>query len=145
MIQEPVHAPLEAGQLVEQVGFDRLHREQRHQTHQRAHLQLLDVAIRKVQDVVEELVFIIPERYSHAADVVQRFRDIQEVFKELAGEILVDGVFSSELEGDGKHVQAIHAHPSRPICLAEVATGRFRTDMRVELENDGPVTLVIDV
>jgi D-tyrosyl-tRNA(Tyr) deacylase len=28
---------------------------------------------------------------------------------------------------------------------AEVATGRFRTDMRVELENDGPVTLVIDV
>jgi D-tyrosyl-tRNA(Tyr) deacylase len=28
---------------------------------------------------------------------------------------------------------------------AEVATGRFRTDMRVELENDGPVTLVLDV
>jgi D-tyrosyl-tRNA(Tyr) deacylase len=28
---------------------------------------------------------------------------------------------------------------------AEVATGRFRTDMRVELENDGPVTVIIDV
>jgi D-tyrosyl-tRNA(Tyr) deacylase len=28
---------------------------------------------------------------------------------------------------------------------AEVATGRFRTEMLVELENDGPVTLVIDV
>jgi D-tyrosyl-tRNA(Tyr) deacylase len=28
---------------------------------------------------------------------------------------------------------------------ADVATGRFRTDMRVELVNDGPVTLVIDV
>jgi D-tyrosyl-tRNA(Tyr) deacylase len=28
---------------------------------------------------------------------------------------------------------------------AEVATGRFRTEMRVELENDGPVTLVLDV
>jgi D-tyrosyl-tRNA(Tyr) deacylase len=26
-----------------------------------------------------------------------------------------------------------------------VATGRFRTDMRVSLVNDGPVTLVIDV
>jgi D-tyrosyl-tRNA(Tyr) deacylase len=26
-----------------------------------------------------------------------------------------------------------------------VATGRFRTDMRVELVNDGPVTLMIDV
>jgi D-tyrosyl-tRNA(Tyr) deacylase len=28
---------------------------------------------------------------------------------------------------------------------AEVATGRFGADMRVELVNDGPVTLVIDL
>jgi D-tyrosyl-tRNA(Tyr) deacylase len=28
---------------------------------------------------------------------------------------------------------------------AVVATGRFRTDMQVELVNDGPVTLIIDV
>jgi D-tyrosyl-tRNA(Tyr) deacylase len=28
---------------------------------------------------------------------------------------------------------------------ATVATGRFRTDMRVELVNDGPVTLMLDV
>lgn len=28
---------------------------------------------------------------------------------------------------------------------AEVATGRFRTDMQVELVNDGPVTLLIEV
>jgi len=28
---------------------------------------------------------------------------------------------------------------------ANVATGRFRTDMRVTLVNDGPVTLVLDV
>ena len=28
---------------------------------------------------------------------------------------------------------------------ATVETGRFRTDMRVELVNDGPVTLMLDV
>lgn len=28
---------------------------------------------------------------------------------------------------------------------AKVATGRFRTDMRVELVNDGPVTVMLDV
>ena len=28
---------------------------------------------------------------------------------------------------------------------ASVATGRFRADMQVELVNDGPVTLVLDV
>ena len=28
---------------------------------------------------------------------------------------------------------------------AEVATGRFRTHMHVSLENDGPVTLIVDV
>ena len=62
MVKEPLHTAFEAGQLVEQVGFDRLHREQGHQTDQRAHLQLLDVAVRKVQDVIEELVFIVPKR-----------------------------------------------------------------------------------
>ena len=30
-------------------------------------------------------------------------------------------------------------------CGAEVATGRFRTDMRVQLVNDGPVTLLLEV
>ena len=28
---------------------------------------------------------------------------------------------------------------------ASVATGRFRADMQVDLVNDGPVTLVLDV
>jgi D-tyrosyl-tRNA(Tyr) deacylase len=28
---------------------------------------------------------------------------------------------------------------------ATVATGRFRTDMRVSMVNDGPVTLVVEV
>lgn len=30
-------------------------------------------------------------------------------------------------------------------CGASVETGRFRTDMRVELVNDGPVTLLVEV
>ena len=30
-------------------------------------------------------------------------------------------------------------------CGAVVATGRFRTDMRVEIVNDGPVTIMLEV
>jgi D-aminoacyl-tRNA deacylase len=28
---------------------------------------------------------------------------------------------------------------------AEVATGRFRSDMRVRLENDGPFTVLLEI
>jgi len=33
----------------------------------------------------------------------------------------------------------------RAAGVVEVATGRFRTDMAVELVNDGPVTLLLEV
>lgn len=33
----------------------------------------------------------------------------------------------------------------RALGVAQVSTGRFRTDMQVELINDGPVTLMIEV
>jgi D-tyrosyl-tRNA(Tyr) deacylase len=32
----------------------------------------------------------------------------------------------------------------RAAGIAEVATGRFRADMAVELVNDGPVTILLD-
>ena len=45
-----------------------------------------------------------------------------------------------------------HAEPLVERCVerlrelgAAVATGRFRTEMRVELVNDGPVTLLVEV
>ena len=104
-------------------SVDRLDRQQRHQPDQRAHLQLLDVAVRKVQHVVEELVLLVPQRNAHAADVVERLGDIQEVLEELGRHVLVGRIFARQLQGDRQHVQAIHAHPGGAVGLVEMAAG----------------------
>lgn len=78
---------------------------------------------------------------------------------ELGAEILVVSQFT--LYGDTRRgrrpswiaaARPEHAEPLVDRVVAElealgarVATGRFRADMQVELVNDGPVTLVIDV
>jgi D-aminoacyl-tRNA deacylase len=78
---------------------------------------------------------------------------------EAGGEVLVVSQFT--LYGDaakGRRPSWIaaarpeHAEPLVDAVVARllelgatVATGRFRTDMRVELENDGPVTVILDV
>ncbi len=75
------------------------------------------------------------------------------------GAVLVVSQFT--LYGDARKgnrpsfMQAARPEHAEPLCDAVVAaidaqgipveTGRFRTDMKVELLNDGPVTIVIDL
>jgi D-tyrosyl-tRNA(Tyr) deacylase len=78
---------------------------------------------------------------------------------EVGGEVLVVSQFT--LYGDTRKgrrpswVQAAGPEHAEPLCDlvcdelralgATVATGRFRADMAVELVNDGPVTLLLEV
>ncbi len=78
---------------------------------------------------------------------------------DIGGSILVVSQFT--LYGDARKgnrpsfMQAARPEHAEPLCDAVVAaidaqgipveTGRFRTDMKVELLNDGPVTIVIDL
>ena len=79
---------------------------------------------------------------------------------DIGGEVLVVSQFT--LYGDtrkGRRPAFVDAAPpevAEPLCdrvvdqlvaagVAKVETGRFRTDMAVELINDGPVTLMIEV
>jgi D-tyrosyl-tRNA(Tyr) deacylase len=75
------------------------------------------------------------------------------------GEVLIVSQFT--LYGDARkgrrpsYVAAARPEQAEPLIVrvverlrelgATVATGRFRADMAVELVNDGPVTLIIDV
>jgi len=77
----------------------------------------------------------------------------------VGGEVLVVSQFT--LYGDTRKgrrpswVQAAAPEQAEPLCElvadelralgATVATGRFRADMGVELRNDGPVTLLLEV
>ena len=79
-----------------------------------------------MQDVVEESVFFVPQLDLLVADVVHGPADVDEVFEELAGDVLVRTIFSGQFQCNRKHVEAIHAHPTRRIRLFDVTAGRQR-------------------
>ena len=60
MLHEPLEPAAERAVALERVGLERLHREQRDQPDQRADPQRHPLVVRRVQDVVEEAVFLVP-------------------------------------------------------------------------------------
>src|SRR2546429_5012353 len=57
------------------------------------------------------------------ADVVHGVRDVNEVLEEFARDVFVGHVFFREFQGDGQHIQAIHAHPTGAVGLLEMPAG----------------------
>src|SRR5687767_9871582 len=55
--------------------------------------------------------------------MIHRVRDIEEMLKELAGDVLVNRIVQRELEGDAEHVEAIHRHPTGSVGLLEASAG----------------------
>src|SRR6266403_3242998 len=77
-----------------------------------------------MQYVVEKLVLFIPEPDTVAilaADMAHRFRDVQEVLKELGCNVLIHPVVWCELERDAHQVQRIHSHPTGAVGLVDVS------------------------
>src|ERR1700693_2621805 len=52
--------------------------------------------------------------------------NVDEMLKEFAGDVFVSAIFLGKFEGDGQHVEAIHAHPAGAIGLLEMAAGGER-------------------
>ena len=79
--------------------FEGLDRQKRHQTHQRSNLQGNQAAIRQMQGVVEEAVFLIPK--AQAATVVTGHGpgNAQEVLEEFAGRILINRIVLGQFQG----------------------------------------------
>ena len=126
VVDEPFEPALEAGKPVEQLRLERFDGKERNQADHRPDLQRAALAVRQVQDVVEEAVLVVPQRQAVAAAVVHRVGDVEEVLPELAGDVLVGRVVLRELHGDGEQVERIHRHPARAVRLLEVTAGRQR-------------------
>src|SRR5579859_3454888 len=121
VLKEPLQASTKVGHTLEQVRLDGLHREQRDKPHQGSDAQSSSLSAWQVQDVVEELVCIIPQRKVFATDIVHGGGDVQEMLEELVGDLLICAVVAPELQRHDQHVQAIHTHPGSCIRLFEVA------------------------
>ncbi len=72
-------------------------------------------AIRKLQHVVEEPVFLIPQSHAIVAAVAHRVRDVNEMLPEFAGDVFIAGsslASSSAMASMFKQYMAIQLVPS---------------------------------
>src|SRR5580658_5573626 len=97
------------------------------QPYHRADLQAHDIAIRKVQQVVEESVLRVPHFIMVRAHTVHRIGDPYEVLKEPEGDFLIHVVVIGQNQRDLQHALAVEGHPCSAVCLIEVSAGRQRS------------------
>ena len=103
--------------MLEQLRFDGFDRKQGDQADQGADSQAARLAARQTQDVIKELVLVLPQSEALATDVVHGARDVQEVLEKLVRDLFIRVVFARQLECDDQHVEGVHAHPRSTIGL----------------------------
>ena len=86
---EPLHTTFEARKCVDDRRVQRFYREQRNQADHRANLEWKRLALLGMQHVIVEAVLCVLQRDAFAAEVVDGFTDINEMFKELARYIFI--------------------------------------------------------
>src|SRR5438094_562463 len=59
--------------------------------------------------------------------MVHRVGDVEKVFPEFAGDVLIRRILARQLQGDGEEVESIHGHPARAIRLLDVSASRQRS------------------
>src|SRR4029077_2227517 len=102
-------------------------RKKRNQTHQRTYLEVVAIAVGQVQNVVIETVVIVPEFDASGTAVVHSVRNVDKVFEELAGDVVISGIFAGQLQCDGQHGQGVHGHAARAVRLVEKSSRRQRS------------------
>src|SRR3954469_7712694 len=97
MVQEPFQPRAKSGNLLQQLVIEHLDREERDQADHRAHLEALRAA-GEAEDVVEELVRVVPQVDALTSHIGHRGGDVEEVLEEFGGEVLVDVIALRELQ-----------------------------------------------
>src|SRR2546430_206318 len=121
MNQVPFEPRFETGQRFDQLPLDSFHREQRHEAHERSHLQRQISPARRVQDIIVKLVLLVPKTDPAAADIVHCRGDAEKMFEELCGDIFINMILARELNRDPHQVKRKHSHPTGAIALLEMA------------------------
>src|SRR5262245_172256 len=98
VVKDPLKSALELGELFEQARLKGSDGEEWDQTDHRAQLERDSRAVFKMQYIIKEFVFVIPERNSLTRNIVHRLRDVQKMFKELECDIFIGGIFCGKLK-----------------------------------------------
>src|SRR5713101_7528120 len=112
VVHEPLHASLKARQLIDKLRLENDNTEKGDQTYHRAYFEWDLRFVVVMQYIVVETILLIPQLQAICSQVIHRVCDKDEMLKELAGNIAIGRVFLRQFEGNGQHVQAVHAHPT---------------------------------
>src|SRR5437763_668110 len=121
VVEKPLHALLEARQLVDRALVDALARKERHEADDRAYSERRLLPI-DAQLVVIEPVLLIPQ--AGPAKRVDGVGNRDEVLEEGRRDVFVRAVDRRQLQRDRQHRGAIERHPRRAVCLLQVLTAR---------------------
>src|SRR5215469_7298099 len=123
VVDEPLHAALEARQAIHDFRLERFHSEKRNKANYGANLQKMLASVGQAKDVVVEAIFVVPQSHAVDADVVHGVGDVNEMLKEFARDVFVGHVLFREFQRDGQHIQAVHAHPTGAVRLFKMSAG----------------------
>ena len=125
ILEKPAHPLSKAGQILDRLLLEHLHREERNDPDQRAHPQRFRHAI-DVKLIVVKAVLFVPQ--SEAAEGVHRVHDLHEMLEELRGHVFVGRLVAREFDRDREHRAAVESHPRGAVRLLEdgAAGKRFR-------------------
>src|SRR5262249_36261480 len=124
---EPFQATLESRHPIEQLGLQRLDREQRNQADHRPHFHWQAAAVRKVEDVIVEAVFVVPQLNAFLVHVVYCVSDVEEMLPKLASSVLIGRVIAREFERDRHQIETVHPHPAGAVRLFDEPAGWQRS------------------
>src|SRR5271157_6551781 len=99
---------------------------QRQQSYQRADLQTHRIAIREMEQIVEEPIRRVPHLVVVHADAVHGVGDPYEMLEESKSNLLIPRVVLGQNERDLQHTQAIERHPCRAVGLVQMSAGGQR-------------------
>src|SRR5215831_5143300 len=97
--------------------------EKRNQSDHGVQLEAHRSSIRQPKDVIEKAILLIPQFVVTNSDAIQCNGDIDEVLKELAGQLFIGRIMQRQFENNRKHVEAEHRYPTSAIRLLNRSAG----------------------
>src|SRR5579872_1503721 len=120
ILYEPFHAVEKLGVGFERLFIEHFNRIKRNDSHPRAQTELVELPARIAQDIIEESILFVPQPVVvPAAHFLHSTTNVDEMFKKLGGEQLINPILSGQLQGNAHQVQTEKSHPSGPVGLLQ--------------------------
>src|SRR5436190_12712054 len=100
VIDEPLHAPLEPWELVNDVRLQRFCGKERDESHHRAHFQRTARAVWQVEYVVEKTILFVPQ--SVPTDVVRGICNVDKMLEKFTSNIFIGMIVTRQFKRNSK-------------------------------------------